>query len=72
MSTVNSAPWARNPCGHILPPALDVLRQPAERLTETLEPMILRELYHRGFMGEQRGYDAKLIGWVEVVDNHYS
>lgn len=36
-------------------------------LTDTLEPMILRELTHRGFVGENRGYDAKLIGWVEVV-----
>ena len=36
-------------------------------LTGTLEPMILRELTHRGFVSKNRGYDAKLIGWVEVV-----
>jgi len=36
-------------------------------LSDALEPMILRELTHRGFIAEQRGYDAKLIGWVEVV-----
>lgn len=38
-----------------------------ELLTETLEPMIQRELVHRGFLTENRGYDARLIGWVEVV-----
>jgi hypothetical protein len=32
-----------------------------------LEPMVLRELLHRGVISERRGYDAKLIGWVEVV-----
>ena len=36
-------------------------------LSDALEPMILRELTHRGFVADQRGYDAKLIGWVEVV-----
>lgn len=36
-------------------------------LTETLEPMIQRELVHRGFLAENRGYDARLVGWVEVV-----
>jgi superfamily II DNA or RNA helicase len=50
-----------------LPPAPDVLSLHTESLTEILEPMILRELNHRGFIGEQRGYDAKLIGWVEGV-----
>lgn len=38
-----------------------------ELLTETLEPMIQRELVHRGFLAENRGYDARLVGWVEVV-----
>ncbi|QDU80495.1 RNA polymerase-associated protein RapA [Polystyrenella longa] len=36
-------------------------------LTELLEPMIHRELIHRGFLAENRGYDARLVGWVEVV-----
>jgi superfamily II DNA or RNA helicase len=36
-------------------------------LTQFLEPMIQRELLHRGVIGERRGYDARLIGWVEVV-----
>jgi hypothetical protein len=38
-----------------------------ELLVGVLEPMIQRELLHRGIIGERRGYDAKLIGWVEVV-----
>lgn len=36
-------------------------------LAETLEPMIQRELVHRGFLAENRGYNARLVGWVEVV-----
>ncbi len=36
-------------------------------LARVLEPMIQRELLHRGVIGEKRGYDARLIGWVEVV-----
>ena len=36
-------------------------------LTETLEPMIQRELIHRSLLSENRGYDARLVGWVEVV-----
>ncbi len=36
-------------------------------LTETLEPMIQRELIHRGSLSKNRGYDARLVGWVEVV-----
>jgi superfamily II DNA or RNA helicase len=37
-----------------------------ELLTKVIEPMIQRELHHRGAIGENRGYDARLIGWVEV------
>jgi hypothetical protein len=36
-------------------------------LTETLEPMIQRELVHRGFLAENQGYDARLVAWIEVV-----
>ena len=41
----------------------------AETLTllrETLEPMLQRELEHRGLSKASRGYDAKLIGWLEA------
>jgi len=36
-------------------------------LHDTLEPMIQRELSHRGLVPENGGYSSKLIGWVEVV-----
>lgn len=49
------------------PPASGDARPPADLLSRVLEPMIQRELLHRGVIGEKRGYDAKLIGWVEVV-----
>ena len=35
-------------------------------LHDTIEPMIQRELNHRGLVPENGGYSAKLIGWVEV------
>ena len=35
-------------------------------LTGTLEPMIQRELVHRRLLAENRGYDARLVGWVEI------
>ena len=35
-------------------------------LHDTLEPMVQRELHHRGLIPENGGYSAKLIGWVEV------
>jgi hypothetical protein len=36
-------------------------------LVEVIEPMLQRELQHRGVTDLPRGYDARLIGWVEVV-----
>jgi hypothetical protein len=42
-------------------------RGPADLLARVLEPMIQRELLHRRVIGEKRGYDAKIIGWLEVV-----
>ena len=36
-------------------------------LRETLEPMLRRELEHRGLAKESRGFEAPLIGWVESV-----
>ena len=35
-------------------------------LHDALEPMIQRELHHRGLVPESGGYSSKLIGWVEV------
>jgi len=50
-----------------LPPAIAKSEPRAEFLTKIIEPMIQRELHHRGTIGENHGYDAKLIGWVEVA-----
>ena len=49
------------------PHATGDTRPRPDLLAQTLEPMIQRELLHRGVIGEKRGYDARLIGWVEVV-----
>jgi hypothetical protein len=49
-----------------LPPAAARNEPRDELLTKVIEPMIQRELPHRGAIGENRGYDARLIGWVEV------
>jgi superfamily II DNA or RNA helicase len=48
------------------PHATGDTRPPADLMARVLEPMIQRELLHRGIIGEKRGYDAKLIGWIEV------
>lgn len=49
------------------PPATGGERPGPHLLAQVLEPMLQRELLHRGVVGERRGYDARLIGWVEVV-----
>lgn len=49
------------------PPATGDTRPNPDLVSSVLEPMVQRELLHRGVIGEKRGYDAKLIGWVEVV-----
>ncbi|MBN9520565.1 hypothetical protein J0H58_18930 [bacterium] len=35
-------------------------------LAELVEPMLQRELHHRGGTGAKGGFDARLVGWVEV------
>jgi len=49
-----------------LPPARQPGPPQSDLLTATLEPMVQRELEHRGLLGEKRGYEARLVGWVEV------
>lgn len=49
------------------PPATGNGTHQKELLTQVLEPMIQRELDHRGVVSQHRGYDARLIGWVELV-----
>ncbi len=41
-------------------------------LHDTIEPMVQRELSHRGLGPENGGYSAKLIGWVEVVPIYWA
>jgi hypothetical protein len=48
-------------------PATGDARPRPDLLGGVLEPMVQRELLHRGVIGERRGYDARLIGWVEVI-----
>jgi hypothetical protein len=36
-------------------------------LRNALEPMLQRELEHRGLDKANRGFEAKLIAWVEAV-----
>jgi superfamily II DNA or RNA helicase len=50
-----------------LQPATANAEPPIGLLTEILEPMIQRELVHRGYLAENRGYNARLVAWVEVV-----
>ena len=40
--------------------------QRRELLHNKLEPMLQRELHHRGLIPEDGGYSSKLIGWIEV------
>ena len=50
-----------------LPPGQDHQEVDDQTLSEVVEPMLQRELVHRGIASEQRGYEARLVGWVEVV-----
>ena len=52
-----------------LPPAAAFLSADQRRslLHDTLEPMLARELSHRGLLPADGGYSTKLIGWVEVA-----
>ena len=35
-------------------------------LRDCLEPMLQRELEHRGLVHGSQGFDAKLVGWLEI------
>ena len=52
----------RQPGSPALSPA-----QRRELLHDALEPMIQRELDHRGLITATGGYTAKLVGWVELA-----
>jgi superfamily II DNA or RNA helicase len=36
-------------------------------LRQHIEPMLRRELLHRGVISEQAGFSAELIGWIEIA-----
>lgn len=50
-----------------LPPSQTRQEANHQTLSTVIEPMLQRELVHRGIASEQRGYEARLIGWVEVA-----
>tara|TARA_Y100000588_G_C14259822_1_gene927129 strand:- start:666 stop:3425 length:2760 start_codon:yes stop_codon:yes gene_type:complete len=50
-----------------LSPTESGAEQQPNLLSETIEPMIQRELVHRGYLAENRGYEARLVSWIEVV-----
>ncbi len=64
------ASWERQPeMLWRLPPIASSQAQVERKLAvlhETLEPMLQRELEYRGLALSQGGFEAKLIGWVEV------
>jgi hypothetical protein len=35
-------------------------------LVNAIEPMLHRDLIHRGFVREGQAYQAGLVGWIEV------
>ena len=46
-------------------------KQPEQRLEllrNVLEPMLQREIEHRGMGKANRGFEAKLISWIEAVN----
>ncbi len=48
-------------------PATRSTQPPVELLTEACDTMLHRELGHRQIISERRGYETRLIGWIEVV-----
>jgi hypothetical protein len=38
-----------------------------ELLRTHIEPMLRRELLHRGVITEQAGFSAELVGWIEIA-----
>jgi superfamily II DNA or RNA helicase len=63
--------WERQPEKLWEAPASNRNREQADKksaiLRNSLEPMLQRELEHRGLDKVNRGFEAKLIAWVEAV-----
>jgi hypothetical protein len=47
-------------------PALD-REQAAERLAAVIEPMLHRDLVHKGLVKPGQAYETDLVGWIEIV-----
>jgi hypothetical protein len=47
-------------------PSMD-RKQAAERLADVIEPMLHRDLLHRGLVKPGQAYETDLVGWIEVV-----
>lgn len=45
----------------------EVLENQKLILSGTIEPMLQREMFHKGIIRENTNYQAKLISWIEVV-----
>lgn len=48
------------------PPVMD-REQAAEMLSVVIEPMLHRDLVHRGLVKPGQAYETDLVGWIEVV-----
>jgi ERCC4-related helicase len=48
-------------------PSQRSMSPPVEILVSACDSMLHRELGHRQIISERRGYEARMIGWVEVV-----
>lgn len=49
------------------PPAVDRRGFFTDKLGPTIEPLLHREVVHRGLVRDGQSYQAELIGWVEAV-----
>lgn len=41
--------------------------QASSLLVDAVEPMLHRDLIHRGFVREGQAYEASLVGWIELA-----
>ena len=53
-------------------PASKKTDSPSDLLIAAVDAMLQRELRHRHIISDQRGYEAKLIGWIEAVGHNGS
>lgn len=57
--------WRSRPC---VDNGLSSREKELHLLREVLEPMLQREIQHRGLDKGNRGFEAKMIAWLEVVN----